>query len=182
MSSLLFGENVNSTLKYKDHPRPLEVSVEDLRGYMWTYSANMWTFKYGVGWSINTLSNVCLLSTLSAEFAKLLAQILKAHHPDCPIKLIRLDNDEQVYVTNFRWLLQSVGIEVKHPVPYIHTVIIEGAPRFWSLFGAMQFCLQLYWSVWGPPLPNPFHHCNWLLAIRMTPHIYMCLGMQFMCQ
>ncbi|KAM2434044.1 hypothetical protein PS1_024186 [Malus domestica] len=39
-------------------------------------------------------SHVCLLSTRNVAFAKLLAQIIKlrAHHPDYPIKSIRLDN------------------------------------------------------------------------------------------
>jgi hypothetical protein len=39
-------------------------------------------------------SHVALLSTRNAAYAKLLAQIirLRAHHPDNPIKSIRLDN------------------------------------------------------------------------------------------
>ena len=47
-------------------------------------------------------SHVALLSTRNAAFAKLLAQIIKlrAHHPDHPIKSIRLDNAGEFYIKN----------------------------------------------------------------------------------
>ncbi|KAM2339366.1 hypothetical protein ACFX1X_018955 [Malus domestica] len=68
-------------------------------------------------------SHVCLLSTRNATFAILLAQIIKlrAHHPDYPIKLIRLDNAGEFMSQNFDDYCMSVGIEVKHHVPYVHT-------------------------------------------------------------
>ena len=65
-------------------------------------------------------SHVCLLSTRNAAFAKLLAQIIKFrdHHPDYPIKSIRLDNAKEFTSQTFD---DSVGIEVDHHVPYVHT-------------------------------------------------------------
>ena len=68
-------------------------------------------------------SHVWLLSTCNATFTKLLAQIIKlrAHHPDYPIKSIRLDNAGQFTSQTFDDYCMSVGIDVEHPVPYVHT-------------------------------------------------------------
>ncbi|KAM0955797.1 hypothetical protein TB2_023719 [Malus domestica] len=68
-------------------------------------------------------SHVCLLSTCNAAFAKLLAQIIKlrAHHPDYPIKSIRLDNAGEFTSQTFDDYCMSVGINVEHPVPHVHT-------------------------------------------------------------
>ena len=68
-------------------------------------------------------SHVCLLSTRNAAFAKLLAQIIKlrAHHPDYPIKSIRLDNVEEFTSQTFDDYCMSVGINVEHHVPHVHT-------------------------------------------------------------
>ena len=68
-------------------------------------------------------SHVCLLSTRNAAFAKLLAQIIKlrAHHPDYPIKSIRLDNAGEFTSQTFDDYCMSVGIDVEHLVPHVHT-------------------------------------------------------------
>ncbi|KAM1614644.1 hypothetical protein ACFX2K_023977 [Malus domestica] len=68
-------------------------------------------------------SHVCLLSTRNAAFSKLLAQVIKlrAHHPDYPIKSIRLDNAGEFTSKTFDDYCMSVGVEVEHPVPHVHT-------------------------------------------------------------
>ncbi|KAM1628851.1 hypothetical protein ACFX2K_017216 [Malus domestica] len=68
-------------------------------------------------------SHVCLLSTRNAAFSKLLAQVIKlrAHHPDYPIKSIRLDNAGKFTSKTFDDYCMSVGVEVEHPLPYVHT-------------------------------------------------------------
>ncbi|KAK9924069.1 hypothetical protein M0R45_032457 [Rubus argutus] len=68
-------------------------------------------------------SHVALLSTRNAAFAKLLAQIIKlrAHHPDYPIQSIRLDNAGEFTSKSFDDYCMSLGIDVEHPVPHVHT-------------------------------------------------------------
>ena len=68
-------------------------------------------------------SHVCLLSTRNAAFSKLLAQVIKlrAHHPDYPIKSIRLDNAGEFTSKTFDDYCMSVGVEVEHHVPHVHT-------------------------------------------------------------
>ena len=68
-------------------------------------------------------SYACLLSTSNTAFVKLLAQIIKlrAHHPDYPIKTIRLDNVGDFMSQTFDDYCMSVEIVVEHPVPYVHT-------------------------------------------------------------
>ncbi|KAM1572860.1 hypothetical protein ACFX1Z_042426 [Malus domestica] len=66
----------------------------------------------------------CLLVVhTNAAFAKLLAQIIKlrAHHPDYPIKSIRLDNAGEFTSQTFDDYCMSAGINVEHPVPHVHT-------------------------------------------------------------
>ena len=66
----------------------------------------------------------CLpLSTSNTVFAKLLTQIIKlmAHHPDYPIKSIRLDNAGEFTSQIFYDYCMSVGIDVEHHVPYVDT-------------------------------------------------------------
>ena len=64
-----------------------------------------------------------MLSTRNAAFAKLIAQIIKlrAHHPDYLIKSIRLDNAGEFTSQTFNDYCMSVGIEVEHHVPHVHT-------------------------------------------------------------
>ncbi|KAM1233223.1 hypothetical protein ACFX2J_002951 [Malus domestica] len=68
-------------------------------------------------------SHVFLLSTRNAAFAKLLAQIIKlrAHHPDYPIKSIRLDNAGEFTSQTFDDYCMSVGVNVEHPVLHVQT-------------------------------------------------------------
>ncbi|KAM2958415.1 hypothetical protein FF2_025282 [Malus domestica] len=59
---------------------------------------------------------------MNAVFSKLLAQVIKlrAHHPDYPIKSIRLDNDGEFTSKTFDDYCMSIGVEVEHLVPYVH--------------------------------------------------------------
>ncbi|KAM1683204.1 hypothetical protein ACFXTN_031398 [Malus domestica] len=68
-------------------------------------------------------SHVCLLSIKNTAFSKLLAQFIKlrAHHPDYPIKSIRLDNAGEFTSKTFDDYCMSVGVEVEHHVPHVHT-------------------------------------------------------------
>ena len=68
-------------------------------------------------------SHVCLLSTLNVTFARLLAQIIKlrAQFSDYPIKGIRMDNAGEFTSKSFDTYCASLGIEVEHPVAYVHT-------------------------------------------------------------
>jgi len=68
-------------------------------------------------------SHVALLSTRNAAFSKLLAQIIKlrAHHPDHPIRSIRLDNAGEFTSKTFDDYCMSLGIDVEHPVPHVHS-------------------------------------------------------------
>ncbi|CAL9025326.1 unnamed protein product [Prunus brigantina] len=68
-------------------------------------------------------SHVCLLSTRNVAFARLLAQIIKlrAQFPDNPIKSIRLDNADEFTSQTFDAYCMSLGIDVEHPVPHVHT-------------------------------------------------------------
>jgi len=59
------------------------------------------------------------LSTRNAAFAKLLAQ--KAHHSDYLIKSRRLDNAGEFTSTFIDDYCISLGIDVEHLVPHVHT-------------------------------------------------------------
>nr|XP_011465717.1 PREDICTED: uncharacterized protein LOC101293208 [Fragaria vesca subsp. vesca] len=56
-------------------------------------------------------------------FAKLFAQIIKlrAQFPDYSIKSIRLDNAGEFTSQAFDDYCMSLGIEIEHPVPHVHT-------------------------------------------------------------
>ncbi|KAM1736193.1 hypothetical protein ACFX12_014577 [Malus domestica] len=62
------------------------------------------------------LVTLCLLSTRNVAFSKPLAQVIKlrAHHPDYPIKSIRLDNAGEFTSKTFDDYYMSVGVEVEH--------------------------------------------------------------------
>ncbi|KAM1003140.1 hypothetical protein ACFX2C_003502 [Malus domestica] len=66
---------------------------------------------------------MCLLSTKNVAFSKLLAQVIKlrAHHPDYPIKSIRLDNAGEFMSKTFDDYCMSIGVEVEHLIPHVHT-------------------------------------------------------------
>ena len=67
--------------------------------------------------------HVALLSRRNATSDKLLAQIIKlrAHHPDYPIKSIRLDNAIEFTSKSFDDYCMSIGIDVEHPIPHVHS-------------------------------------------------------------
>ncbi|CAA7045306.1 unnamed protein product [Microthlaspi erraticum] len=56
-------------------------------------------------------------------FARFIAQIirLRAHFPDYAIKKVRLDNAGEFTSAAFNDFCMSVGIDVEHPVPHVHT-------------------------------------------------------------
>ncbi|KAM1551595.1 hypothetical protein ACFX10_043707 [Malus domestica] len=68
-------------------------------------------------------SHVCLLSIRNATLSKLLAQVirLRDHYPDYSIKSIRLDNAGEFTSKTFDDNCMSVGVEVEHLVPHVHT-------------------------------------------------------------
>ncbi|KAM2732015.1 hypothetical protein EV2_035618 [Malus domestica] len=68
-------------------------------------------------------SHVCLLFIRNTAFSKLLAQVIKlrVHHPDYPIKSIRLDNAREFTSKTFDDYYMSVEVEVEHLVPYVYT-------------------------------------------------------------
>ncbi|CAL2228219.1 unnamed protein product [Prunus armeniaca] len=56
-------------------------------------------------------------------FARLLAQIIKlrAQFPYYPIKSIKLDNACEFASQTFDDYCMSLGIDIEHPVPHVHT-------------------------------------------------------------
>ena len=68
-------------------------------------------------------SHVCLLSTRNVAFVRLIAQIIKlrAQFPDHPIKSIRLDNAGEFTSQTFDDYCMTLGIDVEHLVPHVHT-------------------------------------------------------------
>ncbi|XP_026398222.1 uncharacterized protein LOC113294003 [Papaver somniferum] len=99
-------------------------------------------------------SHVALLSTRNDAFAKLLAQIirLRAHHPDHPIKFIRLDNAGEFTSKGFDDFCMSKGIDVEHPVPHVHTQngLVEATiKRLQIIFRALVMRFNLPITAWG---------------------------------
>ena len=99
-------------------------------------------------------SHVALLSTRNAAFAKLLAEIIKlrAHHPDYTIKSIRLDNAGEFTSKTFDDYCMSIGIEVEHPVPHVHSQngLAEATiKRIQLVARAMVMGTNLPVSAWG---------------------------------
>ena len=88
------------------------IHIADLSDILW-----FWWMPRHAG----HMSLYCPLA--NAAYAKLLAQIirLRAHHPDHPIKSIRLDNAGEFTSQTFDDYCMSVGIDVEHPVPHVHT-------------------------------------------------------------
>ncbi|KAJ9539390.1 hypothetical protein OSB04_032123 [Centaurea solstitialis] len=99
-------------------------------------------------------THVALLSTRNAAFSKLLAQIirLRAHHPDYPIKSIRLDNAGEFTSQAFYDYCMSIGIDVEHPVPHVHTQngLAEATiKRIQMIARALVMRTNLPTSAWG---------------------------------
>jgi hypothetical protein len=68
-------------------------------------------------------SHVCLLSTRSHAFAKIMSQIikLKANFPEHRINSIWMDNATEFTSQAFNDYCMALGIQVQHSVPYVHT-------------------------------------------------------------
>ncbi|KAK9942694.1 hypothetical protein M0R45_008346 [Rubus argutus] len=114
-------------------------------------------------------SHVALLSTRNAAFAKLLAQIirLRAHYPDHPIKSIRLDNAGEFTSKTFDDYCMSIGIDVEHPVPYVHTQngLAEAAiKRIQMVTRTLVMRTNLPLSAWG----HAVLHAAMLIRLRPT--------------
>ena len=114
-------------------------------------------------------SHVVLLSTRNVAFAKLLAQIirLRAHHPDHPIKSIRLDNAGEFSSKAFDDYCMSIGIDVEHPVPHVHTQngLAEATiKRLQMVARALVMRTNLPISAWGYAIL----HAAMLIRFRPT--------------
>ncbi|KAK9912309.1 hypothetical protein M0R45_036177 [Rubus argutus] len=114
-------------------------------------------------------SHVALLSTRNVVFAKLLAQIirLRAHYPDHPIKSIRLDNAGEFTSKTFDDYCMSIGIEVEHPVPHVHTQngLAEAAiKRIQMVTRTLVMRTNLPLSAWG----HAVLHAAMLIRLRPT--------------
>ena len=68
-------------------------------------------------------SHVCLLSTLTVAFSRLLTQIiwLRAQFFDHPIKKIRLDNAGEFSSQAFIDYCMSIEIDVQYSISHVHT-------------------------------------------------------------
>jgi len=116
-------------------------------------------------------SHVCLLSTRNVAFARLLAQIirLRAHFPDHPIKSIRLDNAGEFTSKTFDEYCKSVGIDVEHPVPHVHTQngLAESLiKRLQVIARTLLLRTQLPIFVWG----HAILHAAALIRLRPTSY------------
>lgn len=126
-------------------------------------------------------SHVCLLSTRSNAFAKLLAQIIKlrAHFPDYPIKAIRLDNAGEFTSQAFDDYCMSIGINVEHPVAHTHTqngLAENFIKRLQMIARPLIFRSQLPTSIWG----HAILHAASLVRIRPSSiHQYSPLQLVF---
>ncbi|KAK9907163.1 hypothetical protein M0R45_002408 [Rubus argutus] len=114
-------------------------------------------------------SHVALLSTRNAAFAKLLAQIirLRDHYPDHPIKSIRLDNAGEFTSKTFDDYCMSIGIDVEHPVPHVHTQngLVETAiKRLQMVTKTLVMRTNLPLSAWG----HAVLHAAILIRLRPT--------------
>ena len=114
-------------------------------------------------------SHVALLSTRNAAYAKLLAQIirLRAHYPDHPIKSIRLDNAGEFTSKTFDDYCMSLGIDVEHPVPHVHTQngLAEAAiKRLQMIARTLVMHTNLLISAWG----DVILHAAILIRLRPT--------------
>ena len=116
-------------------------------------------------------SHVCLLSTRNLAFARLLAQLirLRAHFPDYPIKKIRLDNAGEFTSQTFNDYCMSIGIDVEHPVPHVHTQngLAESFIKHLQLIARpLLMRTKLPISCWG----HAILHAAALVRIRPTSY------------
>ncbi|CAL2237733.1 unnamed protein product [Prunus armeniaca] len=116
-------------------------------------------------------SHVCLLSTRSIAFAKLLAQIIKlrAQFPDYPIKTIRLDNAGEFTSQAFDDYCMSIGISVEHLVVHVHTqngLAESFIKRLQMIARPLLLRSKLPTSVWG----HAILHAAYLVRIQPTAY------------
>ena len=116
-------------------------------------------------------SHVCLLSTRNLAFARLLAQLirLRAHFPDYPIKKIRLDNAGEFTSQTFNDYCMSIGIDVEHPVAYVHTqngLAESFIKRLQLIARPLLMKSKLPISCWG----HAILHAAALIRIRPTSY------------
>ena len=66
---------------------------------------------------------VSLLSSRNIVFAKVLAMLIKfrTHHPDFPVKTLRIDNAKEFRSQHFEDYCLAIGIELTYLVPYKHS-------------------------------------------------------------
>lgn len=116
-------------------------------------------------------SHVCLLSTRTVAFAKLLAQIIKlrAQFPDFPIKTIRLDNAGEFTSKIFDDYCMSIGIDVEHSVAHVHTqngLAESFIKRLQLIARPLILRSNLPFSAWG----HAILHAAALVRIRPTSY------------
>jgi hypothetical protein len=116
-------------------------------------------------------SHVCLSSTMNHAFARFIAQIIKlrAHHPECAMKTIRMDNAAEFTSHTFNDYCMALGINVEHYVPYVHTQngLAEYIIKRIKLIARplLRNC-NLPTSCWG----HAVLHAADLIQIRPTPY------------
>ncbi|KAL0329128.1 UNVERIFIED_CONTAM: Copia protein, partial [Sesamum radiatum] len=116
-------------------------------------------------------SHVSLLSSRNLAFARLLAQLirLQAHFPDYSIKKIRLDNAGEFTSQTFNDYCMSIGIDVEHPVAYVHTQngLAESFIKSLQLIARpLLMRSKLFISCWG----HAILHAAALIRMRPTSY------------
>lgn len=116
-------------------------------------------------------SYVSLLSSRNMAFARILTQVIKlrAQFPDQPIKSIRLDNAAEFTSHIFDDYCSSIGIDVEHPVPHVHTQngLAESLIKRLQLIARpllMQSNLPV--TAWG----HAILHASMLIRLRPTSY------------
>ena len=114
-------------------------------------------------------SHVCLLSSRSVAFARLLAHIirLRAQFPDHPIKTIRLDNAGEFSSQTFLDYCIYIGIDVQHPVAHVHSqngLAESFIKRLQLIARTLLWKSKLPLSAWGHVI---IHAAN-LIRLRPT--------------
>jgi DNA-binding Xre family transcriptional regulator len=71
-------------------------------------------------------SHVCLLSTRSHTFTKIMSQIikLKANFREHQIQTIQMDNVAEFTFQAFNNYCMALDIQIQHSVPYVHNQMV----------------------------------------------------------
>ncbi|KAJ0557827.1 putative RNA-directed DNA polymerase [Helianthus annuus] len=114
-------------------------------------------------------SHVSLLATRNVAFARLLAQIiqLRANFPDNQIRNIRMDNAGEFTSQAFNDYCMSIGINVEHSVPHVHTQngLAESLiKRLQIIARPLLMRCKLPYSAWG----HAILHVAALIRLRPT--------------